>query len=182
MHARTLILGILNFQEATGYEIRKLSTDGPYSFFAEISYGSIYPTLARLEADNLVTSRVEQDPGKPERKVYSITPAGHRAYCEAIAQPPAMDKIKSEFLLVAMSAEFIPREIVARAIEERIAHIKGQIEMIREHVSDCGHEGTCWIGAYGSHVMESDINYLLEKRSELLAIAGTKISVALAAE
>ncbi len=51
---------------------------------------------------------VEQDPGKPERKVYSITEAGRAAFCEAMTQPPAMDKFKSEFLLVAMSAEFIP--------------------------------------------------------------------------
>ena len=56
MNAKTLILAILNFQESTGYEIRKMSTEGAYSYFVDISYGSIYPTLAKLEADGFVTS------------------------------------------------------------------------------------------------------------------------------
>lgn len=182
LHARTLILGILTFQEATGYEIRKLSTDGPFSFFAEISYGSIYPTLAKLEEDGLVSSRMEQTPGKPDKKIYSITDAGHAHYCEAIAKPPAMDKMKSEFLLFAMSAEYIPRHVVERAIEERIAFINHQMGMINEHVSDCAPDGTSWTADYGLHMMRADLEYLNNTKGKLMAAAGTKLEVRQAAE
>ena len=57
MSVRTLCLAILNFGDATGYEIRKLSTGGKFRYFIEASFGSIYPTLARLEAEGLVTVR-----------------------------------------------------------------------------------------------------------------------------
>ncbi|MEM7464992.1 MAG: PadR family transcriptional regulator, partial [Pseudomonadota bacterium] len=51
MNVRTLILAILNKQDASGYEIKKLSSEGRFSYFVDISFGSIYPTLARLEEE-----------------------------------------------------------------------------------------------------------------------------------
>jgi len=182
VNAKTLILAILNYQEATGYEIRKMCTEGPYSYFVDISYGSIYPTLARLELDHLVTSRLEQHPGKPERKVYEITQAGREEFAHCVIQPPAKDKLKSEFLLVAMTAEAGTRESVERAISERIEHLESELEMIRNHVADCDHVGTCWVGEYGVHCMETDLEYLRKKSGELLAIAGTARVKPLAAE
>ncbi|MEO1142750.1 MAG: helix-turn-helix transcriptional regulator, partial [Pseudomonadota bacterium] len=54
MNTQSLILAILNFEDASGYEIKKESSEGAFSYFVDISYGSIYPTLAKLEADGLV--------------------------------------------------------------------------------------------------------------------------------
>ena len=56
MNVRTICLAILYDADSTGYEIRKLSTEGEYSYFIDASYGAIYPALAKLEADKLVTS------------------------------------------------------------------------------------------------------------------------------
>ena len=49
MNVRTICLAILYDAEATGYEIRKLSVEGEYSYFIDASYGAIYPALAKLE-------------------------------------------------------------------------------------------------------------------------------------
>ena len=76
MNVRTICLAILYDGDSTGYEIRKLSVEGEYSYFVDASYGAIYPALAKLEADKLVTSRVEQQDGKPAKKIYSLTPLG----------------------------------------------------------------------------------------------------------
>ena len=73
MSVRSLCLAILSFGDATGYEIRKESTEGRFSYFDDASFGSIYPALARLESEGLVTVREEPQAGKPARKVYSIT-------------------------------------------------------------------------------------------------------------
>lgn len=73
MNVRTICLSILYEGESTGYEIRKLSIEGEYSYFVDASYGSIYPALAKLEQDGLVTSRVEAQAGKPAKKIYAIT-------------------------------------------------------------------------------------------------------------
>ncbi len=45
MSVRSLCLAILSFGDATGYEIRKESTEGRFSYFDDASFGSIYPAL-----------------------------------------------------------------------------------------------------------------------------------------
>ncbi|MBZ0218286.1 MAG: PadR family transcriptional regulator, partial [Fimbriimonadaceae bacterium] len=100
MNVRTLCLGILNFEEATGYEIKKLSVEGRFSHFIDASFGSIYPALTRLCDEGLVNVRVEQQEGKPARKVYSITDAGRAEFIASLNEAPAPDKIKSEFLFL----------------------------------------------------------------------------------
>ena len=182
MNAHALILAILNYQEATGYEIRKMSVEGPFSYFVDISYGSIYPTLARLESEGLVVSRSEQDPGKPERKVYSITPAGRMEFIRALAQPPQRDKLKSEFLMVAMSAEYGHPDNLASALDARIRFLEGEKKMIEGHLADCQHEGTRWVANYGLHMIDADLGYLRKNRETLLAIAGTANPIGKAAE
>ncbi len=102
MNIRTVCLAILNCQEATGYEIKKLSTEGAFAYFVDASFGSIYPALGRMEKEGLVIGREETQPGKPARKIYSITETGRRAFFEAIGEMPQPDIFRSEFLLVAL--------------------------------------------------------------------------------
>ena len=87
MNTQSLILAILNFQDATGYEIKKQSTEGPFSYFVDVSYGTIYPTLSRLEKEGLVTCRSQAQEGKPDKKVYTITPAGRQMFLDALETP-----------------------------------------------------------------------------------------------
>jgi len=182
LNARTLILAILNQQAASGYEIRKMCVEGPYCYFIDISFGSIYPTLARLEADGLVTSRVEQAKGKPDRKVYSVTAAGRAEFVRAMAQPPARDVFKSEFLLVAMAAEFSTPECIAQAVQERTAFLESQVAMIREQIADCDHPGILWVARYGIHLMKCDLEYLKYHRDDLMALAASALPERVAAE
>ena len=120
MSVRTLCLAILSFGDATGYEIRKLSTEGRYSYFVDASFGSIYPALARLEADGLVTVREEAQSGKPSRKIYSITEAGRAAFIDALSETPGPDTFRSPFLLVAMCADLVVADTIRAAIDHRL--------------------------------------------------------------
>ena len=172
MNAKTLILAILSFKDTTGYDIRKMSTEGPYSYFVDIGYGSIYPTLAKLEAEGLVTSQIEVQIGKPDRKVYAITDSGRNEFINALALPPKRDKFKSEFLLIALNAEMGSRETVEQAIKLRTDFLTGEINMIREHLCDCDHPGTRWVGEYGLNCMENDLAYLQKNKDRLLELAG----------
>ena len=43
-----------------------------------ISYGTLYPTLHRMEAEGLLTSR-QVSSGRKHRRVYRVTPVGRRA-------------------------------------------------------------------------------------------------------
>ena len=48
--------------------------------------GLIYPRLHRMEHDGLLRSRWEGEPGSRRRKVYAVTPKGHRQLEEEMAQ------------------------------------------------------------------------------------------------
>ena len=55
------ILGLLHEQELHGYEIRRRLRD-ELGLFANISFGSLYPALSRLEASGAVTVTASTSP------------------------------------------------------------------------------------------------------------------------
>ena len=175
MNVRTLCLAILYFGDATGYEIRKLSTEGKYSYFVEASYGAIYPALAKLEQDGLVTCRDEVTAGKPARKVYSITEKGREDFVASLTDVPAPDIFRSEFLLVAMCSDILPKPVVRRAIETRKMQLQAEIDHLRQ-VSECSqHPGSKWAADYGVSCLSRSLKYLEDNRQELEMIAGSAV-------
>ncbi len=182
MNTQTLILAILNFGDASGYEIKKESSEGVFSYFVDISYGSIYPTLAKLEADGMVIGRSESQSGKPDKKVFSITEKGREEFIKTLASPPAIDKFKSEFLLVAMSAGQTTPDVITKAIDKRIIEMEQLLELITSLRSDCDHPATQWITSYGLHVKGADLEFLRNNRESLIAMAGQDTKLDEAAE
>jgi len=91
------ILGLLHESPMPGYELRKQLTTKLGAFRAAISYGSLYPTLRRLQAKNWITEGGE--PAKPAtaeelplltgrrgRVVYTITAEGKERFQELLAR------------------------------------------------------------------------------------------------
>lgn len=171
MNIRTLCLAILNFGRATGYEIKKMSSDTHYAYFVDASYGSIYPALNKLEAEGCLTSHEEREPGKPARKVYSITDAGRVELVGHMAELPKQDTFKSEFLLIAMCAELLDRQTLSNAIDHRIKQLEDDIGFINTSRCDQEHEGTRWIADYGHHCQKSALDYLIKNRKNLESLA-----------
>lgn len=179
MNVRTLCLAILYCGEATGYEIKKLSVEGQYSHFVDASFGSIYPALAKLEADGCVTVREEPQPGKPARKIYSITEAGRRAFVEALHDQPGPDVFRSAFLLVSMFAYLLPKEKVKEAIDERIADLTAEVAHLEEvaEAKATSNPAVGWTVRYGLACMKASLEYLIAHRGELEALAGNEDAV-----
>ncbi len=170
MNVRSLCLAILNMSDATGYEIRKLSTEAEYSYFVDASYGSIYPALNKLEQDGMVTCRQEVQVGKPARKIYSITEAGREEFRQALKIPPQQDLFKSEFLLLAMNANLVDRETLKTAIDQRFAYLNDEIALM-EAAGNCDcHDCMCWISRYGLTVQRASLKFLEENQQELLSM------------
>lgn len=174
MSVRRLCLAILNFGDATGYEIRKASTEGEFSYFEEAGFGSIYPTLAKLEAEGLVTVQHEPQEGKPARKVYSITDAGRAELKALLSEPLAEDTFRSPFLLVAMCADLVGAAVVRRAVDRQMDQIRAEIGQLREMTQKCDHPATLWTINCGITCMEQNLKFLEMNRSELEQIAETR--------
>ena len=172
MNVRTVCLAILNFRDATGYEIKKLSTESHYSHFVDASFGSIYPALNKMEAEQLVTQREERDAGKPIRKVYSITERGRDELLAQLGHEPSQDVFKSEFLLIAMCAHLLDRATVTAAIEANLRQMSaklGMLEEITEMEKDVPTTG--WLTGFARTCITAHIEALQNMRDELEAIA-----------
>jgi DNA-binding PadR family transcriptional regulator len=172
MNVRTLCLSILHEQDATGYEIRRMSVEGECAYFVEASYGSIYPALARLEDEGLVTSRVEPQDGKPARKVYSITDAGRTAFVDALHEPLGEEVFRSPFLLFARFAHLLPAELVQARIDEQLERMAESRRLIEDARQQKGRTvADAWVIDHGIKVMEIAETHLRDHMHELVALA-----------
>ena len=172
MNVATLCLAILHEGETTGYEIRKSSTEGEYAYFVEASFGSIYPALARLEADGLVTSRVEQQEGRPAKKVYAITPLGRETFHASLFSKLDKDTFRSEFLLFARFAPHLPASLVKARIEERLTMLDAEIEQIEQIRNRRGsNPSDRWVTDYGWECQKVAREHLATHMQELIDLA-----------
>lgn len=72
-----LILAVVKKGESYGYEIASRLRDFGLEDFKE---GTVYPALARLERDGLLSTRLVESSSGPARKYYAITPRGRKRF------------------------------------------------------------------------------------------------------
>jgi DNA-binding PadR family transcriptional regulator len=170
MNIRTLCLGILSFQEASGYEIKKEIEDGLFSHFIDASFGSIYPALTMLNAEGLVTLRAEEQTGRPDKKVYAITDAGHAALAKAVSVVPARDKYKSEFLFEMLMQHYLSEGHIIVAIEKQLSDLRLDLAQINECKCNPMQQqlpGNDLVMGYGEAVLTAGVGFLELKLAEL---------------
>ncbi len=79
-HLDGLVLAVLASGPAHGYALIELLRERSGGFF-ELSEGSVYPALHRLERTGLVASGWSETGGR-RRRVYELTARGRRAVAE----------------------------------------------------------------------------------------------------
>ena len=172
MNVRTLCLSILYEGDATGYDIRQACVEGECAYFIEASFGSIYPALAKLEAEKLVTSRTEQQTGKPAKKIYSITDAGRAAFADELSGPLGPDVFRSPFLLFARFAHILPADLVeARADEFLQKLVDNQKKLEDVAAQPSSNAGDTWVINYGRAIMELAERHMRSHMHELITLA-----------
>jgi PadR family transcriptional regulator, regulatory protein AphA len=170
MNIRTLCLGVISIEEASGYEIKKEIEDGLFSHFIDASFGSIYPALTMLNAEGLVTLRAEEQTGRPDKKVYAITEAGRAALAKSLAVVPARDKYKSEFLFEMLFQQMLPVEHHHLAITKQLVDLKEDLARIAEcRSTEPGNVGVEFVAGYGEAVLTASVTYLESKLAEIEA-------------
>jgi PadR family transcriptional regulator, regulatory protein AphA len=170
MNIRTLCLGILSFQEASGYEIKKDIEDGLFSHFIDASFGSIYPALTMLNAEGLVSLRAEEQTGRPDKKVYAITDAGHAALAKALSVVPARDKYKSEFLFEMLMQHYLEPGHIIVALEKQLADLHQDLSQMSECKADPEQQkipGCEFVLGYGEAVLTAGVRYIELKLADL---------------
>ncbi len=80
-----ILLSVLRAGPTHGYELKR-RVQRPT--FARLSNNSLYPHLRRFEELGAVTSSVEEQDGKPARRIYAITDAGRRLFTDLVSTLP----------------------------------------------------------------------------------------------
>jgi DNA-binding PadR family transcriptional regulator len=145
------ILGLLREQELHGYELRKRLGELPGAWATVVSFGSLYPALARLEKTGLVkaveantrTDRPVPSSGSlageiaafrarrlapvsgRSKKVYGITPRGTAELVELLRDPAPPDE-RTFALKVAFCRHLAPSERL-ELFERRRAELLGRM-------------------------------------------------------
>lgn len=135
------ILGLLLESPMHGYELRKRLT-GLLGAFRAFSYGSLYPTLRRMQADGLI---VEDDtPGitgtkvRRARRVYRLTPAGEARFAELVADTGPQNYTDDGFGVHLAFFSRTPAMARVRILEGRRRQVEERRESLRELLSRAG--------------------------------------------
>jgi len=112
--AKYIILGLLSHEPSSGYEIKK-KVEFSISYFWDISYGQIYPTLKMMEEEGLAIKEIEAGERGPSRKRYSITENGRKELLKWLHRPE--EKEYEILLKMFFGAQLLPDESIEKIRE-----------------------------------------------------------------
>ena len=123
------ILGFLEYQPMTGYDLKKFF-DQSITHFWSATQSHIYKALETLEKDGFVESQIIQGEGKPNRKQYQITDAGRIELRRWVSTPLPVEIHREPWLIQIFFSHGISNEEIVVLFEKRI-------EALRECLSQC---------------------------------------------
>ncbi|HEX9121818.1 MAG TPA: PadR family transcriptional regulator [Actinomycetota bacterium] len=176
------ILGLLKERSMHGYQLSKRLTDTLGGFW-RVSYGSLYPSLRRLEKEGAVERVFDQQEVGRRKNVYRITDKGEKLFLELLEE--AGHETSSEdnrfrvrlafFKYLAPDTRIRLLEKRRAFLEERLSTITSSLAATRERFDTY----TLSLMQHGRDSTEQDIAWLngliaAERRQSETVRGGTK--------
>ncbi|MBK8030357.1 MAG: PadR family transcriptional regulator [Chloroflexi bacterium] len=117
------LLGFLNYQTLSGYDLKRIMDTSTANFWhADLS--QIYKALKALEADGLISSAVQAQDDRPDRRLYTITEDGRADLRDWLEEPLAGTPPLKETLLlkVFFSAQADRDHLLTQLVIQRELH------------------------------------------------------------
>jgi DNA-binding PadR family transcriptional regulator len=165
---RNAVLALLADAPAHGYEIKRGLEERFGTVIAPLNAGQVYTTLQRLQRDELVTDDAVAQSGRPDKRVYRLTDAGHEALAEWLGATSAPTKLRDDFFMKLVLAHSMgladPIELIAR---QREAYLRSLRELERV-LANGGADGTTALVVEGAALhLEADLKWLDRCEEEL---------------
>jgi PadR family transcriptional regulator, regulatory protein AphA len=103
------LLGLINYQPSTGYDLKNKFQKSIH-FFWNAALPHIYRSLNQMEKQGWIASKVEQQSGKPNRKVYRITADGKKELLHWLNEPPVEPEFRHSMLVKVFFGKQLPPE------------------------------------------------------------------------
>lgn len=138
------ILGLLLESPMHGYELRKRLT-GLLGAFRAFSYGSLYPTLRRMQAAGLIEENDAPGPAgtrvRRARRVYQLTPLGEERFAELVADTGPQNYTDDGFGVHLAFFSRTPAVARMRILEGRRRQVEERRESLRELLGKAAQTG-----------------------------------------
>lgn len=131
MTSQDVILGLLMKRTASGYEIKNMFQRW-LSYFFDASYGTIYPTLAKMEAEGLITKQSVPQEKKPTKHVYAITALGRDRFQASLASDLQDNVVRSDLMTRLFFGEFAEEAIVLGWLEQSRAKLETRLKQLED--------------------------------------------------
>jgi DNA-binding PadR family transcriptional regulator len=141
------VLGLLKERPMHGYQLSRELSDAHGPFW-RVSYGSLYPTLRRLEREGAIEAAGDGDvdpvarprpKGSRRKTVYRITEAGERMFLDLLQETPQEGQAEDARFRVRLAFfRYLPPEARIRLMERR----RGALEQRLAEIDDAIRTGT----------------------------------------
>jgi len=138
------ILGLLKERPMHGYQLSRELGESLGGFW-RVSYGSLYPSLRRLEKEGAVESvPSDEERGGRRKNVYRVTEKGEKLFFEMLQETPHDNSTEDTRFRVRLAFfKYLPPETRIRLLErrralleDRLSTIKDSLRATRERVDD----------------------------------------------
>lgn len=128
------LLGILSYRPMTGYEVKTfMETSTAHFWYAKQS--QLYATLKKLEEKGLLTSLVEEQQDRPDRRIYTITEEGRQELQTWLAQPlTELEQTKDTLLLKLFFSAGLAKETILTQLRLQRALLLQSMTTLSEDV------------------------------------------------
>lgn len=131
MDVKTIILGFLNYEEMSGYDIKQAFSNS-IGFFYDASFGAIYPALRKLEEEGYVTKQEVIQSGKPNKIMYKVTQMGKETFQKEISTPILPPVLRSDMLVKIFFGSSRSPEDQRRLLSESIETQKKMLQQTKK--------------------------------------------------
>ena len=129
-----IFLGGLRYQPLTGYQLKQF-VDSSTKHFWYAQTSQIYRTLDTLEKEALLTSEIQEQEDRPDRRIYHITPMGRADLQTWLAEPMTEIAPTKDSLLVRLffSAQLDKETVLTHLRLQRSLH-QCQLSLYRNEI------------------------------------------------
>jgi DNA-binding PadR family transcriptional regulator len=133
MSLQHAILGLLSYKPTTGYDIKQI-IDRNISYLWSAKLSQIYRDLGSLEGKGYVTTRIEKQEGRPDKKIYSVTDEGKKTLQDWMIRFPneLLPPIRDEFCIRILFGSSLPVEEIRFQLNKFIKEVQARLEIYRK--------------------------------------------------
>ena len=167
------ILGLLKERSMHGYQLKKHLADTLGGFW-QVSYGSLYPALKRLQREGAVEMIFPKEQVGRRKNVYRITPAGEALFAELLERAGQDATADQGFSVRFAFFQYLKPETRIRLLERRRAYLESRWSTIKQSLQSYKERIDSYTLSLMNHQLsatESDIRWL----DDLIAAEQTKV-------